>query len=108
MKYSNDELILIIQETAKRLDRSPKASDISQSNTIINRFGSWNRALKKAGLKINKERSYRTYSDTELINIVVRGLKKTIKYLIAKSGVMLLMYQAQNYIEYVLKKLGLN
>ena len=47
MKYSNDELICIIQETAKGLDRSPKVSDISQSHTIINRFGSWNEALKK-------------------------------------------------------------
>lgn len=46
MKYSNDELICIIQETAKGLDRSPKVSDISQSHTIINRFGSWNEALK--------------------------------------------------------------
>ncbi|MCU4715957.1 hypothetical protein OCE25_27285 [Bacillus cereus] len=79
MKYSNDELICIIQETAKRLDRSPKISDISQSHTIINRFGSWNEALKKAGLNINKERSYRTYSDIELINIVVRWIKENNK-----------------------------
>ncbi|HDR8206922.1 TPA: hypothetical protein QC093_003175, partial [Bacillus cereus] len=79
MKYSNDELICIIQETAKGLDRSPKVSDISQSHTIINRFGSWNEALKKAGLNINKERSYRTYSDIELINIVVRWIKENNK-----------------------------
>ncbi|MEK4835943.1 homing endonuclease associated repeat-containing protein [Bacillus sp. FSL L8-0152] len=79
MKYSNDELICIIQETAKRLDRSPKISDISQSHTIINRFGSWNESLKKAGLNINKERSYRTYSDIELINIVVRWIKENNK-----------------------------
>ncbi|WP_242312061.1 homing endonuclease associated repeat-containing protein [Bacillus cereus group sp. BfR-BA-01331] len=79
MKYSNDELIFIIQETAKRLDRSPKTSDISQSHTIINRFGSWNGALKKAGLKINKERSYQTYSDIELINIIVRWIKENNK-----------------------------
>ncbi|MBG9749703.1 hypothetical protein ABD81_02050 [Bacillus thuringiensis] len=79
MKYSNDELICIIQETAKRLDRSPKISDIRQSHTIINRFGSWNEALKKAGLNINKERSYRTYSDIELINIVVRWIKENNK-----------------------------
>ena len=37
------------------------------------------RSVKKAGLNINKERSYRTYSDIELINIVVRWIKENNK-----------------------------
>lgn len=76
MKYSDKELICILQETAKMLDRSPKTNEVKQSHTIIKRFGSWNKALKRAGISINKERSYSHISDDQLIYIVENWIEK--------------------------------
>lgn len=79
MKYSDNELICILQETARKLDRSPKTNDVKQSHTIIKRFGSWNKALKKAGISINKERSYSHITDDQLIYIVKTWIENNNK-----------------------------
>ncbi|MBY0596512.1 homing endonuclease associated repeat-containing protein [Bacillus bingmayongensis] len=76
MKYSDNELICILQQTAQKLDRGPKINEVSQSHTIIKRFGSWNKALKKAGVSINKERSYTHIPDNQLISIVKKWIEK--------------------------------
>lgn len=57
IKYTDAELLEIIKTSACNLGRSPRIKDIKQSYTIINRFGSWNNALKKAGLSINNKPS---------------------------------------------------
>ncbi|WP_263117602.1 DUF3841 domain-containing protein [Bacillus subtilis] len=50
--YSNEELIRILQDSAKRLGRPPKYNEVIQATTMAFRFGSWNKALKAAGLNL--------------------------------------------------------
>ncbi|MCD7911016.1 DUF3841 domain-containing protein [Bacillus velezensis] len=50
--YSNEELISILQDKAKRLGRPPKYHEVTQATTMAFRFGSWNKALKAAGLNL--------------------------------------------------------
>jgi len=51
-KYSDDELIYILQEKSKELNRIPKGVDMKTPSSAIysNRFGSWEKSLMKAGL----------------------------------------------------------
>lgn len=55
-RYTRQELILIIQHKAEELGRSPTAAEMKKpcSSAYSNRFGSWNNALRAAGLQINK------------------------------------------------------
>lgn len=58
-KYSDEDLIDIIQDKAKELGRVPTRRDVKQFYTISKRFGSWNNALRLAGFDVN----YQTYDD---------------------------------------------
>jgi len=51
-RYSDDELIFILQEKSKELNRIPKGIDMKTPSSAIcsNRFGSWEKSLMKAGL----------------------------------------------------------
>ena len=51
-RYSDDELIYILQEKSKELNRIPKGVDMKTPSSAIysNRFGSWEKSLMKAGL----------------------------------------------------------
>jgi len=51
-KYTDDELIYILQEKSKELNRIPKGVDMKTPSSAIysNRFGSWEKSLMKAGL----------------------------------------------------------
>lgn len=55
-RYTQQELIMIIQHKAEELGRSPTAAEMKNpcSSAYSNRFGSWNNALRAAGLQINK------------------------------------------------------
>ncbi|WP_392890079.1 homing endonuclease associated repeat-containing protein [Eubacterium limosum] len=55
-RYTPQELIHFIQEKAKELGRTPTAGEMKNpcSSAYSNRFGSWNNALRAAGLQINK------------------------------------------------------
>lgn len=50
--YSKEELIQIIQQKYKRLGRTPNNTEmkIPQAIVFIDKFGSWNNAIKEAGL----------------------------------------------------------
>ncbi|EOP60634.1 hypothetical protein IKQ_05886 [Bacillus cereus VDM053] len=76
MKYTDEELLNILKETSKRLGKSPRTKDVSEYGTIISRFESWNKALEKAGLSINKERSYAHIPNDQLISIVKNWIEK--------------------------------
>lgn len=62
-KYTKDELISELQRFHRENGRVPKIKDIQTKfgypdfNNYRNHFGSWNNALKAAGLKINKIQS---------------------------------------------------
>ncbi|WP_368738399.1 homing endonuclease associated repeat-containing protein, partial [Bacillus cereus group sp. BfR-BA-01441] len=70
MDYTDNELLNILVDTSKRLGKTPRAKDVSQYGTIVYRFESWNKALKKAGLSVNRERSYTHIPNEQLISIV--------------------------------------
>lgn len=70
-KYSNDELLQEIRRIADELDRPPRATDMENRGnispaTFINRFGSWENALEKAGLDPDENAAGKQYTDDEL------------------------------------------
>lgn len=71
--YSDKDLLEIIIRTAKKLKRTPKRREVKNNSTILSRFGSWNQAIKKAGLKPNNKKSY---TKKELIQIIKDYYKK--------------------------------
>lgn len=50
-RYSDADLIKILQEKAKKLGRPPKRREVKQNYAVTNHFGSWNQGLVAAGLK---------------------------------------------------------
>ncbi|WP_395894883.1 homing endonuclease associated repeat-containing protein (plasmid) [Bacillus safensis subsp. safensis] len=64
-KYTKDELIRILQNKAEELGRSPKFKEVPQRQSIVNHFGSFNNALRTAGLT---PYPIRRYTEEELIN----------------------------------------
>lgn len=56
-KYTDEDLIEILQQKAKELGRPPKTREVRQWGTIINHFGSFDKALEAAGLTPNKKTS---------------------------------------------------
>ena len=60
--WSRDELIVQVQMLAKELGRTPTIKEFDQDprtasfHTVVNRFGSWNKFLEAAGLKVNNKR----------------------------------------------------
>ena len=71
--YADEELISFLKEAKKQLGRSPKNYEMSElgypgSTTYVNRFGSWNDALRLAGLREN----VRSYTEQELTNLLKR------------------------------------
>ncbi|MCY9308676.1 hypothetical protein MOF23_06765 [Bacillus inaquosorum] len=74
-KYTEDELISELQKKAKELGRTPKMREIGIAQTYINRFGSFNKALKAAGLTPNKMKT-KTYTEKELIEALQHKAKE--------------------------------
>ena len=60
IRYSDDELIELLQEKAEKMGRTPSQVAVTQDDnypshtTYINKFGSWAEACKLAGLEPNK------------------------------------------------------
>ncbi|WP_028778732.1 homing endonuclease associated repeat-containing protein [Shimazuella kribbensis] len=71
-KYTNDDLITIIQKKAKELGRTPKKKELKQTSAIVARFGSWAKAIEIAQLKRS---SSKKYTDQDLINALLKGKK---------------------------------
>jgi len=73
-KYTNEQLINQLQVVAKTIGRNPRTTDLKIFKGIsvpvfIDRFGSWNLALKAAGFQVNTARSTK-YSAAQLLNKV--------------------------------------
>ena len=71
--WSDDEIIAGLQEWAARYGRPPNSCewiagspDRPGSLCVRRRFGSWERALKRAGLKANARRQGRYWTDAEI------------------------------------------
>lgn len=71
-KFSNDYLITFLRNFYDKYNRTPVAKDFAENDlnydTFTKRFGSWNNALKKAGLPINRERS-KNLSNNDLLKM---------------------------------------
>lgn len=69
--YTKEELIDSLLKKAKELNQNPTSNDLGRKNnmpdrsTFDDRFGTWNNALKEAGLKINCY--YRKWTKEEVI-----------------------------------------
>ncbi len=69
--YSREELITYLKKAATELGHTPTVSEISKlknypsRTAFVNQFGSWNKALRAAGLVINQAK---IYSKEELIH----------------------------------------
>lgn len=78
--YTKSELLRLLNKKAKEFGRSPKSSEMNQDpnmpdmSTYNAHFGSWNNALKSAGLKINHE--YRKWKKEELLEWLIKKAKE--------------------------------
>lgn len=75
-RYSDEELFRILRDKEKELGRPPYKREISQCGAICYRFGSWKRALEKAGIDLTGKPKKTIYSDEELISILLKSAKK--------------------------------
>lgn len=53
--FTDDELLEMLRLKAKQLKRTPKGDEFQQKQAIINRFGSWNNGILKAGLYLSNK-----------------------------------------------------
>jgi len=64
VKYTKEQLLHYLEKFSKEIGRTPSINDINKnkkypsSSTYMNRFGTWNRSLKAAGLKVNLKKKY--------------------------------------------------
>lgn len=73
--WSDEEIVVALQEWAARHGRPPNSCewlagspDRPGSLCVRRRFGSWERALKRAGLKANARRQGRYWADGEIVH----------------------------------------
>ena len=52
-RYSDEDYINQIKMTATLMGRTPRFTDVSHGPAIVKRFGSWNEAIRRSGLKPN-------------------------------------------------------
>ena len=66
--YDADDLLMAIKIKAKKLGRTPHRRELSQGTFIVIKFGSWNKAIEKAGLPALE--SCDGLTDDEMLDIV--------------------------------------
>ena len=63
-KYTKEQLLFYLKKLASNLSKTPTIKDINKSkecpsaSTYVKRFGTWNKALVSAGLKINVKNQF--------------------------------------------------
>ena len=63
-KYTKEQLLFYLKKLSSELKKTPTITDMNKkkkfpsSSTYMKRFGSWNRALKSVGLKLNVRKKY--------------------------------------------------
>lgn len=73
-KHTNEELLEHLRQFYRENGRAPCASDFTNNKTYQDRFGSWNNAIKMAGLQ-NSHKSQ--YTDKELIEYLIKFKEET-------------------------------
>jgi DNA invertase Pin-like site-specific DNA recombinase len=81
--WSNEEILAALRDWALRHDRAPNSyewvpgsPDRPSSICVRRRFGSWDKALKRAGLKPNARRQRRYWTDEEIIEALQTWAKR--------------------------------
>ncbi|MBC6301523.1 homing endonuclease associated repeat-containing protein [Listeria booriae] len=74
MKKTDEELLTEIQELYQKLGRTPKRREYISNYVASKRFGSWNAALKAAGLEVVTKR--KDLTKAELIELVLKAKKE--------------------------------
>ncbi|MFY1590164.1 MULTISPECIES: homing endonuclease associated repeat-containing protein [Bacillus] len=67
----------MLRDLYEKLGRTPLASEVPQRVTIRIRFGSWENALRKAGIPINKPKKTK-YENDELLEILQEKMLKNM------------------------------
>jgi hypothetical protein len=63
-KYTKEQLIFYLQKLSNELKQNPRITDMNKkkkypsASTYVSRFGSWNKSLKLANLKINLRKKF--------------------------------------------------
>ncbi len=84
-KYTKEQLLFYLKKTASEFKKSPTIEDLNRarelpsSTTYIKRFGSWNAALKAAGLKINAKQKYEAQEMIESLRQLAKELGRLPK-----------------------------
>lgn len=72
---TDEELIIDLKKLSKALNRTPSINDLKEAGYSFSlyyyRFGSYNEALKLAGLELNSERVVVTHTNKELMNMYI-------------------------------------
>ena len=80
-RYNNNKLITILKLFAKKIGKTPRRKDfyynknMPDPNTYKIKFGSFNKAIKLAGLEINNSKFF-YYTNKELLNLLTKISKK--------------------------------
>ncbi|WP_420359047.1 homing endonuclease associated repeat-containing protein [Bacillus velezensis] len=67
----------MLRDLYEKLGRTPLASEVPQRVTIRIRFGSWENALRKGGIPINKPKKTK-YENDELLEILQEKMLKNM------------------------------
>ncbi len=84
-RYTKEQLIFYLQKLAKKLKATPTTKEMDSykkfpsSGTYYVRFGSWNKALKKAGLKLNIKTKYTKEELKENLRLLTKELGRVPK-----------------------------
>ncbi|MFB7351122.1 homing endonuclease associated repeat-containing protein [Bacillus thuringiensis] len=77
--FTKEDCIVLIQEKAKALGRTPKIEEMTKISIIYKKFGSWKKALEAAGLPALKKRGYTKEELIEIIQEKARELHRAPK-----------------------------
>lgn len=80
-KYTKNDLINNLRQLKKKLGRTPVERDLTKPSIYpyFKQFGTWNRAIKAAGMKVAFIGSTRKYTKQYLIKCIKEQYKKTSK-----------------------------
>ncbi|MFQ6009652.1 MAG: homing endonuclease associated repeat-containing protein [Candidatus Aenigmatarchaeota archaeon] len=80
--YTDKELLSLLKNKAEELGRTPTVREVNTdksmpgASTYSDRFGSWNKAVKAAGLEPYNQKFEKQYSNEELLNVLKKKAKE--------------------------------
>ncbi len=84
-KYTKEQLLFYLKKLSSELKKTPTINDMNKkkkfpsSSTFMKRFGSWNKALRSSGLKLNVRKKYDKKELTENLKQLAKELGRVPK-----------------------------